>query len=125
MAEIEFKGATYRLGQLNAMAQFHVARRLAPVLATLVDAKDESFITLMVQAVGNLSDEDSEFIIGKCLADCRKVVDGTATKVYVNGQMMFEDIGMAGMIRLTIETLRENLADFFIGLRSGSLLPDN
>lgn len=121
MAEFELDGAKYQLAKLDAMTQFHVSRRVMPLMSALgADGEKGDAMTKLFAAVGQLSDADTEYVIGKCLADCRRLTGETAAKVYVNGRLMFEDIGMMGMLRLTMETLRENLTDFFTGLGSAS-----
>lgn len=124
--EVEIDGRTYRLGKLSAMTQFHVSRRLLPVFTSLDGEKGEMLPRLM-DAVSKLSDDDSEYVIGKCLADCAVKRDGDAgwAPIYRNGQLMFEEIGMAGMLRLTFATIEENLASFFTGLPSGSPVAGN
>ncbi len=121
MAEFELDGVMYQLAKLDAMTQFHISRRIMPLMGALGGAgkKKADGMARLFEAVGRLSDEDTEYVIGKCLAGCVKK-DGGA-KVYVNGRLMFEDIGMMGMLRLTMETLKENLTDFFTGLGSPSL----
>jgi hypothetical protein len=118
MFEFELNGETYQLTKLSAMTQFHVSRRVVPIMAALDGGGDT--IAKLMGAVSNLSDEDAEYVIGKCLADCRRKSGETWAKVFVGGNLMFEDIGMPGMIKLTFETLRENLTGFFTGLPSGS-----
>lgn len=122
MADFELNGVTYRLAKLDPMTQFHVSRRVMPLMAALGGDGDK--MALVLEALGHLSDSDSEYVIGKCLADCRRKNGDTWAKIYVSGNLMFEDIGMKGMVQLTFATLRENLADFFTGLRSNLSAPE-
>ena len=120
MSDIEVNGKEYRLAKLNAMTQFHVSRRIMPIIASM--AGDGDVMSKILGAVGHLSDEDSEYVIGKCLTGClRKRDDGGYAKIYQNGNFLFEDIGLAEIIRLTMATIEENLTDFFTGLRSLSI----
>lgn len=122
--EIEISGRTYRLAKLDAMTQFHITRRLGGVLAAIRAGREGGDVyAVLMQAVGEMSDEDSEYIIGRCLAGCLRKQDGDAgwAAVYRHGQMMFADIAMPDMLRLTWATLQANLSDFFTSLRSGSL----
>lgn len=114
MADFDLDGVSYQLAKLDAMTQFHVSRRIMPLLGAMGGGDDK--MATLFEAVGKLSDEDTEYVIAKCLADCRRKESGA--KVFVNGRLMFDDIGMMGMLRLTIETLRENISDFFSGLGS-------
>lgn len=118
--EIEFGGHTYRLGTLSAMTQMHVMRRVAPIMASAGDS--ENALAGMLSALGEMSDADVEYVIGKCLADCMRKQDGDAgwSAVWRSGALMFEDIGAKGMFALTRATLEANLADFFPANPSGS-----
>jgi len=117
---MEIDGKEYQLAKLNAMTQFHVSRRLMPVLASMSGEGD--VMTKIMKAVGDLTDEDSEYIIGKCLSGClRQRDDGKGwAKIYNNGNLLFEDIGLGEIIKLTMATIEENLSGFFTGLRSAS-----
>lgn len=97
MAEFVVGSHTYRSGKLDGMTQFHVLRRLTPVVAALVEARqslvqakvapadgsdeggeapkpEASTDTLaaiaipIAKAVGAMSDEDSEYVLNKCFA---------------------------------------------------------
>ena len=116
MVDFDLGGVTYRLAKLDAMTQFHVSRRIMPLMGAIGGEGDN--MAKLFAAVGQLSDVDTEYVIGKCLADCRR--GDSSAKIYVSGKLMFDDIGMMGMLRLTMETLKENLADFFSGLGSAS-----
>lgn len=121
--EIEISGHAYRLAKLDAMTQFHITRRLGGVLAAIRGGADNGdILALLMQAIGELSDADTEYVIGKCLTGCMRKQDGDAgwAAVYRHGQMIFSDIAMPDMLRLTWATLQANLSDFFTSLRSGS-----
>lgn len=126
--EIEISGHSYRLGKLDAMSQFHVTRRLGGVLAAIRSGSEGGdILAILMQAIGELSDADTEYVIGKCLSGCMRRQEGDAgwAPVFRHGQMMFADIAMPDMLRLTWATLQANLSDFFTGLRSGSLPAGN
>lgn len=122
--EIEVNGYSYRLTKLDAMSQFHVTRRLGGVLAAIRGGSEGGdILAILMQAIGELSDADTEYVIGKCLTGCMRKQDGDAgwAPVFRHGQMMFADVTMPDMLRLTWATLQANLSDFFTSLRSGSL----
>ncbi|WP_298165115.1 phage tail assembly chaperone [Novosphingobium sp.] len=128
MEEIEIGAHTYRLAKLDAMTQFHIIRRLGGVLAAMRDgAEGGDVFTVLMHAIGEMSDADSEYIIAKCLNGCTRRQDGDAgwAAVFRHGQIMFADISMPDMIQLVWATLQSNLSDFFTGLRSGSLPAGN
>lgn len=123
MAEVKINGTRFQLGKLNAKDQFHVFRRVAPIMAGL----GEGFAKLpagdmgdmsegqLVQALGPLADvladmDDAQcdYIINKCLHQVRMFNGQTWAPVMVAGQLMFDLIDMNLMLRLTIAMMQEN-----------------
>jgi hypothetical protein len=134
MSDIELGGQTYRIGPLSPMRQFHIVRRLAPVVSAfgalpeLADADgDDDGISLdalaksagpVVDALGKMSDEDSEYVILNTLRAVERKQGPGWARVIANGRngeplLMFEDIDLATLMQLVWHTLRENLARFF------------
>jgi len=133
---VKVKGINYRIGKMPALAQFHVSRRLAPILAAmgitmsmLKGDKDkpptfEDFAPILAPAteiLSRMSDADSNYVIFTCLqAVSREQGEGRFAPVSSGTNLMFDDIDMVAMIRLVVETLKENLWDFFEGLGEGT-----
>lgn len=127
--EIEFKIGenTYRAGKMNAMKQFHVARRIAPVVGSLValtrgaPAMDE-ILQPIAEAIAKLSDGDCEYVLGACLSAVQRQSGQGWAAVWDSrvGRLMFEDIDLPAMIQIATRVLQDNLAPFFSGLQSGS-----
>ncbi len=123
MAELEVLGAIYRVGKMNALIQLHVGRRLLPALIAVgIRAEDlgkkegVGFVDFMEPAVkimGSMSDEDVNYVLFKSLAVVTRQ-QGERWAPIVNGErLMFEDIDMPSMVRLTVAVLQENLGGFF------------
>lgn len=119
MAEFEFNGHAYQLATIDAMTQMHIARRLMPVMGAL----GEGGIPGVFKAVGQMPDADFEYIIGKCLTGCMRKNGDTWAKVWASGNLMFADIGPMGITRIAVETIKENMGDFFPALASVSGQP--
>ena len=135
MREVEVGGRTYRLGQLNAFEQWHLFRRVAPIMAGLgegavkmrnradggEEAGDEAMLDLLspvVEVLSQMTDAESDYIMHKCLAKVqRKNEQGAWGPVMSHGQLLFSDeMDMATVFRLTMEMLRENrVINFSIG----------
>lgn len=123
MSDFEYGGHQYYIGKLSAFKQLHVARRVAPILTGLADmamASDgkpldfKQAVEPMVVAVSKLSDEDTEMIIGTCLeVVSRKTGNKTAAPVFSSGNLMFDDLKMIDMLRLTAEVIKVNLGNTF------------
>ena len=132
MKTIEINKVTYRVGKLPALAQFHVSRRLGPVIATmgieLAQLKDgmkldfSDFIPLLgpiTDVMAKMSDADVNYIIFTSLGVVSRQQDEAGKKfapITTNMSLLFEDIDMPVMLRLTVEVLRDNLQGFLPGL---------
>ncbi len=123
----------YQIGKLPAMTQFHVVRRIGPVLATMgvsitemaaagKSMNDEAdMLTIMgtvSDVVAKMSNDDVEYVIYACLAVVRRRVpvpggNDRYMNVLTGRSFQFQDIDMTVMMRLTVEVLRENLGGFF------------
>lgn len=105
-------------GTLNAFDQLNIARKLSPAFP-LIDGvvrkenagKNKGILITM--ALGMLSDENSNFVIEKCLSLVVKVQpNGPPARVYVNGQLMFNDLSLTDLLNLTAQVIEENLGNF-------------
>lgn len=137
--QVEIKGQTYSVGKLDVFQQFHVARRLAPLLyatssallARLRDtgaAQSTDELTSMVEAaepmvqvISSMSDADSQYVINGCLSVCqRRTGTGQGAgfqRILVDGQrMMFDDIDLVVMMQLVVAAIRMNLGNFLDAL---------
>lgn len=121
----------YQIGTLSAMQQFHVVRKLAPVLAGVADAmkfanalrgggssdmaSDLASFDKIAAAVSGMSDRDSEYVIKICLNVCRRQVEGSglARLVTADGTMTYADMKLTDMLQLTWRVLQSSLSDFF------------
>lgn len=137
MNDITIKEKKYRTGRLDARRQFHVVRRLAPVISSLTDlAKDLPGLLAdpdkrqdgqdmptddllaalgpLADAIASMSDTDADYVINSCLAVVeRQQPSGGWAKIMVGDALQFEDLDMAAMLRLTFAVLEDNLGGFF------------
>lgn len=126
--DIEINGQQYRIGKLDARKQFHIARRLAPVMKSFGDvmiqqaaaapAEGEDLLmkamSPIIDAIALMSDEETDYILDTCLAVVsRQQPGGQYQKVMVGKNMLFADIDLPVMMQLTFNTIRENLSNFF------------
>lgn len=130
MTEIEVNGVNFRIGRLDAFTQFHIARRLAPIqLAMGVSAAelaqkataDESTIAAAIMGpiadiMSKMPQDDVDYILKSSLAVVSRKQGESWARVLVNGGLMFDDIRMKEMVRLTIAVIKENMDGFFGGL---------
>ncbi|HWI02394.1 MAG TPA: hypothetical protein VNT52_00950 [Acidimicrobiales bacterium] len=126
--QFEHKGAQYRADRIDAMKQFHIVRRLAPVLAEVAavakaDAADEGAVVAVVGAVGNalagLSDADADFVLHGLLAAVSFQRDGEGWhRVSVGGAIMRADLPLPDLLFLAFKSAQANFADFFAAVPS-------
>jgi hypothetical protein len=138
--EVRLAGNTYRIGErpLSAMEQFHVTRRLGPALVVagvtfkmILEGKNISMDDLVnvagpvMQVVSHMSDEDVEYVIMKCLRTVDRQSGGAWAPITTpdGKQFMFADMDQAVMVRLTIEVLQANLANFAKGMNDDGNSP--
>ena len=139
MSEITINGIPYRTGRLNAIKQFHVMRRVMPVIAASGPALQTALAGLqgtgeadlaklfdalgpIADAVGNLSDEASNFVIGTCLGvvTTNRVGSVWAPLANAQGALMFDDLPLASVLKLVMLVLQENLGSFLADIGGSS-----
>jgi len=137
---MEINGIEYTIGRLNAVDQFHVSRKIAPIvpklmpiiaevakgdLAKVIDSLSEEengdltelqpladALSPFMEAIAQMPEEDVNFIIFKCLSVAKR---GGAV-VCRNNSIMFDNLGMTELLPLVIATIRLNLGNFIQGL---------
>lgn len=128
---VEINGAEYSIGRLDAMKQFHLARKLMPMLLKAgvnaqdflgkkeedfeVDALIEKILGPLVEEISRRTDEEIEHIIYPCLDVVTRKQGPAWAKVKASGQnaLMFPDMDASVILRLTFEVIQRNLASFF------------
>ncbi|WP_284118239.1 phage tail assembly chaperone [Acinetobacter seifertii] len=137
---MEINGIEYTIGRLNAVDQFHVSRKIAPIvpklmpiiaevakgdLAKVIDSLNEEengdltelqpladALSPFMEAIAQMPEDDVNFIIFKCLSVAKR---GGAV-VCRNNAIMFDNLGMNELLPLVIATIRLNLGNFIQGL---------
>ncbi|BAU93386.1 hypothetical protein MPPM_4781 [Methylorubrum populi] len=118
MNEFEVDGHTYRSKKMNARTQFHVMRRMAPILAPLQSVATGDLngtLVPLAQAIGSLSDDASDYILDRCLEVVeRKQGEAGWAKVKLDGgRNMFDDIDLMALLQIAANVLRDNYAVLF------------
>lgn len=122
--EFDHGGHTYRVGKMPAMKQFHVVRRLAPMLPNMaglgfkpVAGQPGDVIAVLeplAKVVAEMTDTDSEYVIMSCMSVVeRKQTAGGWARMESGGRLMFEDLDMVGLVFIVGQVLRHNLSGFF------------
>lgn len=117
----ELNGARYRVGTLNARQQLHVARRLIPVQAAIAEAADTlgenhteaALLRQIGSVVAQMPDVEVDYILDVCLGVVQRLDGERWAPVQVAQRLMYQDLDMSGLLRLTFEVIRVNLSSFF------------
>lgn len=123
--EFETEGRTYRVNKIDARSQFHIVRRLAPVLGQVAPAVHGGkggmdALPALADAIAKLSDEDADYVLfGLLKVISRKQDQGLGWGPVATGTMlMYEDITMPVMLKLAWQALSHNMSGFFAALPS-------
>lgn len=132
----EIDGQTYRTCTISARAQFHIVRRLSPVLGKVapmvqdITAMDSAggdpveigmkALPAMADAIANLSDADADYILlGLLRAVSKKQPNGIGwSPIVVGDNIMFDDMTMPQMLQIAWQTFNHNMSGFFSALPS-------
>jgi hypothetical protein len=132
MSEFRVGDYTYRCRKMNLRSQFHVARKLAPLLGhvALMQAMQGSLgqgdigalgamLVPFAEALAKASTEDCDFVLDQCLGTVQRNSGGNGQSVWTDiwaaraNRMQFEDIDLRGMLEISVEVLKDNLGGFF------------
>lgn len=129
MTKIEVNGHWYAIGKMGALTQFHVSRRIAPILAQLgisihtlqtgMDKDLTDFVPVLgpvTEMLSKMSDDDANYILFTCLGVVTRQQGEKFASVSAGTNLMFDDIDMPTMLRLVVEVVRDNLGGFMSGL---------
>ena len=130
--DFSIDGIEYKAVKVDAVKQFHLARRLSPFLEAIiplvskvkagaVNADDSTFDALLegyapfAKMMADMPDDQADYILFGLLACVKKKqANGLGYAAVTNGNaLMYQDINCVHMIKMAYHALMENLADFF------------
>lgn len=121
--EFEVNGRQYRAQIMSAEKQFHVLRKLGPVLSNLGGAfstseKSNPFALFgpVSSALSSLPEADADFVLHSCLNSVSLKQDKVWAKIRSTGGMQFDDIRLPEMLVIAWRVLEANFSDFFTDL---------
>jgi len=119
MHEFEVNGITYRCKKLTAFQQFHIARRLTPLLLALAGAGEK--VNNFAAALAGMSDSDGEYVISVCLSAVERF--NTEHKNWAAvwnasaNRAMFVDLNdLAALLPIVVKVIEDNLGNFWSAL---------
>jgi hypothetical protein len=124
----QINGINYQAAKLDAKRQFHVARRLAPILSSLVAAMPKEsteseaagfnvrMLMPIADAISQMSDEACDYVLDACLSVTQRQ-DGQiwAQVTASNGRIMYPDIDMSVMLQIASNVIQASLGNYFPG----------
>jgi hypothetical protein len=136
--EFELDGHEYRIGKLSAFEQFHLSRKIAPLIPPLIPvftqlsksgglSGDLTQLPALLQpfadGLATMSDTAAESILNTCLSVISRKADvgGAYVRVWHKDRrvFMFEDLNsMQSTIPLVIRVIQDSLGPFIQGLLS-------
>ncbi|MBR8655956.1 hypothetical protein KDH83_21840 [Achromobacter sp. Marseille-Q0513] len=132
--EIDLNGHRYSIGKLSAKQQFHMSRRIAPIVPTLIPvfvrlaaggkriSEDPGGMADVLQPLADglaaMKDEDAEYVLDTCMQAVQRKQEHGWANVWSASQRvpMFQDIDLAVMLPLALRVITENLGPFIQGL---------
>ena len=115
-------GETYRTGGLNAKQQFHVARRLAPIVAAMQSGTN--LFQALADEIAKLPEADMDYIMRTTMGVVTRKQGEQWIRVW-NAQAdlpQFADMTVGTLLTLMIITLEDNLGGFTAGLADNGRL---
>jgi hypothetical protein len=149
MVEFEIDGKSFRFEKLTALQQFHVSRKIAPLIPPLIpvflevkknqDKKDNKtdltdeldilgpMLQPFADGLAAMSDEASEYVFSTCLSVIRyKYGDNWIQYWTTQGKSsMVADLNdISLMIRLVMRVIADNLSTFIAGFLTSAKEPE-
>lgn len=111
----------YQIRKLDGRKQFHVMRRMGP-LVMHVTAGD---IGAAVTALAQMKDEDVDYVLDACLAVVARRQDLPTGVMFADvmprpGMCMFSDLTADDMMQLAVAVVQDSLGSFFDMTQSAS-----
>lgn len=113
---------TYRTGGLNAKQQFHVARRLAPIVAAMQTG--QNLFQSLADELAKLPEEDVDYIMRTTMSVVTRKQGDQWVRVWNNAADLpqFSDMKAGTLLTLLVVTLQDNLGGFTTGLDGSGAL---
>lgn len=112
LTTVEINNKKYTIRKLPVMKQFHVARKISPIIAKAVG---DDTMTEAVKEISSLSDKDSEYVLNTCLSVVTYRDEDNKRDFPIQvapGVMAYDDIDLMVMLTLVAEVLKFNLEGF-------------
>src|SRR5689334_16802135 len=136
MIEFDVAGKNYRADKLDVFQQFHVQRKVAPLIPPLIPVyvkiqamqahggltKNLSAIAEVLQpftdSIASLPDKDAEYVLSTCLSVVRRQHGDHWAPIWSASAkaLMFDDLDLGSALPIVVRVIRANLGPFIEGL---------
>jgi hypothetical protein len=136
MSERDFKagGREFKLSKLDAFKQFHIVRRLGPILGDIIpvaqklkgikeegQSEEEKFETIaqlakpIMEGLSKLSDQDANIVLLGLLSsvEVKQQPANNWARIARDGNLMIQDMELPVMLQVAGRAFAYNLAGFF------------
>lgn len=127
--DFEISSRKFKLNKIDAFKQFHIVRRLAPILGDLISVAQKvkalnpshineeqiQMITPIMNGISKLSDADANLVLlGLCSAvEMQQMPLGNWARVATDAGLMFQDLELPVLLQIAGRSFSYNLAGFF------------
>jgi hypothetical protein len=132
--DFEVGGRQFKLGKIDAFKQFHIVRRLGPILGDLIPvaqkisganlasmSEEEKFshlsqlLTPVMNGLSKLSDKDANLVLlGLCSSvEMHQPQSNNWARVSTTEVLMFQDLSLPTLLQVAGRAFMFNLSDFF------------
>lgn len=133
--DFEISGKNFKLSKIDAFKQFHIVRRITPILAELLPSmknaqdlksiesmseaekleKMATFVSPIMLGLSKLSDQDADFVMIGLLSSVEMQQEPAKNWAFVarNGMMMIQDLDLPVLLQVAGRAFMFNLSGFF------------
>ena len=104
--------------KLDTFTQLNIARKLSPAMPLVSvlndpDNAEKPKAMLVITLLSYISDEDSEYVVNKCLSAVRRIQGDKSVKITTSGGVLaFQDMTMDEVSEMVGRVILDNLGDF-------------
>lgn len=138
--DFSYGGRNFKLNKIDAFKQFHIVRRIGPILSELLPSmklatsvqngkdidklsEDEkldliaSFATPVMMGLSKLSDADADLVLYGLLQSVEvQQPSGNWAKVATNSVLLMQDVELPSLLQIAGRSFMYNLSGFFAAL---------
>lgn len=136
--DFEIGGKKFKLNKIDALKQFHIVRRIGPILSDLLPAMKDAaklqggtkslesmseeqkldsiakFVEPIMSGLSKLSDTDAELVLYGLLASVEvQQTHGNWAKVATKDMLMMQDLELPVLLKIAGQAFMFNLTGFF------------